>query len=304
MSTSQATGGTVCARQSTANVALTETKVMVAFPSTYTINTTEANWSVTTTNLPAGTFAWPGISAPTGASDADNTAKTVLFVSGDLADDTKTYCFNFSGTNTLTTAASTANNEQAYVKTVMAGPADVDLTNIALTTVTNDQITITAVVPPTFVFTLNGNTDSFTGNLDPATIKSTGGRTVTVTTNAPGGFIVWAKGDFAGLHSATAGVGGPETLSVGNEGYYLDVDASIVAGGCLNTPDIEYDGAGTTQGGAIFTTFKAIDACTGTAPATANLEVITLVERVEISGATPAGTDYSSTISVVGAGNF
>jgi hypothetical protein len=71
------------------------------------------------------------------------------------------------------------------------------------------------VVPPTFIFTLNGNTDSFSvpsaGNLDPSVIKSTGGRTVTITTNAPGGWIAWAKGDYAGLHSVTANYTIPST---------------------------------------------------------------------------------------------
>jgi hypothetical protein len=105
MSTAQATGGTVCARQSAANVALTEANVVVTFPSTYTVNSTAANWTVATTDIPVGTFAWPGIGT---ATSATTPANVVTFPSGNLADSTKTYCFHFSGTNTLTTAAVTA----------------------------------------------------------------------------------------------------------------------------------------------------------------------------------------------------
>ncbi len=316
MTTSQATGGTICARPSTANLAQTEASVVITFPTTYTLNETESNWSVTTTNLPAGTTAWPSIAAPSGASDADNTAKTVKFVSGNLTSDSTTYCFNFSGTNTLTTPGTTANNQQASIQTNTSAPAEIDKTNIALTTVTNDQITVTAIVPPTFIFTLNGNSDSFSGNLDPASIMSTSGRTVTVTTNAKGGWIAWAKDVNAGLRSATANYtipstdgtpGTPTRLTAGTEGFYLDVDETTDAGGgCTVDADAEYDGRTpqNDEGGSLYTTFKPIASCTGAAPATANGDVITLTERVAISGATPAGSDYSDTITVVGAGNF
>ncbi len=307
MKANTATGGTVCAKPTTT---ATEGKVVVAFPSTYTVNTTAANWTTNTTNIPAGSTGWVGI---TTATSATSPANVVTFTSGDLTVNTL-YCFNFSATSTLTTAGSAASSQQASIETQTAASAAIDHTDIALANITDDQIVVSAVVPPTFVFTLSGNTDTFSTNLDPASIKSTAGRTVTVTTNAKGGWIAWAKDTQQGLFSAsanykinTAGTinGAPNTLVAGTEGYVLDTDLTTdAAGGCTLAVDAEYNGATTDAGGTLSGTFQPIAACTGTAPATANGDVITLIERAAIAGSTPAGADYSDTITVVGAGNF
>lgn len=301
------TGGTVCARPATVG---TEAKVLITFPSTYTVNTTNTNWTVTTTNLPAGTTAWPSIAT---ATTATSPANVVTFAGGDLTVAT-TYCFNFSGSSTLTTAASAASSQQAVIETQTSGSSVVDHSDIALANINDDQIVVTAVVPPTFIFTLSGNTDTFSTNLDPASIKSTAGRTVTVTTNAKGGWIAWAKDDQQGLHSASAAYtiptagsldAAPTTLVSGTEGYVLDVDMTTdAAGGCTVAVDAEYNGATTSAGGTFNANFQPIAACSGSVPATANGDVITLIERAAISGATPAGSDYTDTITVVGAGNF
>lgn len=311
MKASTATGGTVCAKPATAG---TENKVVITFPSTYTVNTTAANWVVNSTNLPAGSTFWLGMtSGSTAASSATSPANVVTFPSGDLTVGTL-YCFNFVDTSTLTTAGSAANSQQANIETQTSGSAVIDHSDIALANIADDQIVVTAVVPPTFIFALSGNTDNFGGNLDPASIKSTGGRTVTVTTNAKGGWIAWAKDSAQGLISAsasytilTAGTvnGAPNTLTAGTEGYVLDTDLTTdAAGGCTLAIDAEYNGATTSAGGTFSNDFQPIAACTGTPPATANGDVITLIERAAIAGSTPAGSDYTDTITVVGAGNF
>lgn len=156
MKANVATGGTVCAKP--ASVA-TEGKVLVTFPSTYTVNTTAANWTVSTTNLPAGSTAWVGIGT---ASSATSPANVVTFPSGDLTVGTL-YCFNFIGTSTLTNAAAAAASQQASIQTQTSGSVVIDLTNIALANITDDQIVVTAVVPPTFIFVLSGNVDDFGG---------------------------------------------------------------------------------------------------------------------------------------------
>ena len=302
-------GGTVCAKPSSAGAG-TEAQVQVTFPSTYTVSATAANWTVTTTNLPTGSSPWPGIGT---ATSATSPANVVIFPSTDLTS-TSLFCFNFSGTNTLTTAAAAASSQQASIETQATGPTTIDHTDIALANITNDQIVISAVVPPTFIFTLSGNTDNFGGNLDPASIKSTTGQTVTITTNAKGGWITWAKDSQQGLHSASASYtiatsgtvdGAPSTLTAGTEGYVLDTDLiTDAAGGCTLAIDPEYNGSGTTQGGTFSANYQPIAACTGSSPATANGDVIKLIERAAIAGATPAGSDYSDIITVVGAGNF
>ena len=312
MKASTATGGTVCAQSSNATAV---TKVIITFPTTYTVIATPANWTVTTTNLPAiaGTTAtaWPGIGTATSATAAPN---VVTFPMTTFSSTTIVYCFNFTGTSTLTTASAAATNQQASIQTQTAGSVQVDYTNIALANITDDQILVSAVVPPSFIFTVSGNTDAFASNLDPASIISTPGRTVTVTTNAKGGWIAWAKDSQQGLRSATtaytiptAGTidATPSTLAAGTEGYVLDTKLTTdAAGGCTLVINAEYNGVGTVQGGTLSANFQPIAACTGASPATANGDVITLIERAAISGATPAGSDYTDTITVVGAANF
>jgi hypothetical protein len=312
-----ATGGLVCAKPATT---ATEDHVIVTFPSTYTLNTTAGNWTVSTADIPAGSTAWIGI---TTATSANNGTKAVSFDSGDLTVGTL-YCFTFAATNTLTTAASAANSQQANIQTQDSGNAVIDFTYLALANNTDDRIVITAVVPPSFIFTLSAYADTFTGNLDPTTVVSTNGVTVTVTTNAKGGWIAWAKDQYQGLHSATtnytiptvgtlssgtyaSGVpdGTPSTLVGGTEGYVLDTDLTTDAGGgCTLAIASEYDGNTTAKGGSVMGNYQPIASCTGAAPATANGDVVTMIERAAISAVSPAGNDYTDTITVVGAGNF
>ncbi len=306
MQANTATSGMVCAQPATAGTAA---KVILTFPSTYTLNTTAANWTVTTTNITSGATAWPGIGT---ATAIDNSLKTATFPSTTLTVGTL-YCFNFAGTNTLTTAAAAANSQQAAIETQTSGSATIDVSSIALANITSDQITVTAVVPPSFIFSLGGSADTFSSNLDPATVKSTAGVTASVTTNAKGGWIAWAKDSQQGLHSATAsytipttGVvgGGPYTLSPFSEGYVLNTSITTdAAGGCTVATAAQYTGGG-TQGGTFSANFQPIASCTGGSPGTSNGDVITLTERASISGATPASTDYSDIITVVAAGNF
>lgn len=307
-----ATGGTVCATPAST---ATEGKVIVVFPSSYTLGTTAANWTVTTTNLPTGATAWTGI---TTASSVDNTTKTVTFGSGDLTVATQ-YCFNFSGTNTVTTASGAATNQQASLETLTAASAPIDYTNIAFANIADDQILVTAVVPPSFSFVLSGNTDAFTANLDPASIVSTSGKTVTISTNAKGGWITWAKDSQQGLRSATANYtinttstvsGTPplKQITAGTEGYLLDTDLTTdAASGCTVAIDPFYNGAvagATATGGAFSANFQPIASCTGVSPAFSSGDVITLVERATIANSTPAASDYTDIVTVVGAGNF
>ena len=306
-----ATGGTICAKTPATGVG-TENDFEITFPTQSTgtdfvVSTTVANWTVTTTNLPASSTAWPGIATATAV-----TGKTVTFPSTALSASTL-YCFNFSGTNTLTNG-SAGNSLTGVMHTRDVTPTVIDETNYAVALISNDQITVSAVVPPTFIFSLSGNTDNFGGDLDPTVIKSTTGLTASVTTNAKGGWIGWVKDSQQGLYSTAANYtiptsgtvnGAPSTLSTHSEGYVLDADLTTdAAGGCTVAIDPEYNGVGTTQGGTLSANFQPYASCTGAAPATSNGDVITLIERASIAGGTPAGSDYSDIITVVAAGVF
>ncbi|NTW13688.1 MAG: hypothetical protein HGA31_01515, partial [Candidatus Moranbacteria bacterium] len=282
LSASTATGGTVCAKATTASV---ETTVKVTFPTGFTVNTTVANWTVTTTNIPSGSTAWIGIGTASAAVGQD-----VTFPSGDMVVGTL-YCFNFSGTTTLTTG--TAGNDKTGVVTTQAtGPTTIDTDSYALSIVSNDQIVVSAIVPPTFSFALSGNTDTFTANLSTTTV-STSGRTVTLSTNANAGWITWVKSANAALSSASISKTIPTAGSVDNTpsdlasttGYVLDVDVTTDSGTGTGTVSqasdygAEYNGTNTTSGGTLSTTFQPIAASSGTTGG----DVLTLTERAKIT---------------------
>ncbi|HWQ60456.1 MAG TPA: hypothetical protein VN420_04940 [Candidatus Fimivivens sp.] len=303
MAASTATGGTVCAKAATASV---ETTVKVTFPTGFGVNTTAANWTVTTTNLPNGSTAWIGITTASSAVGQD-----VTFPSGDMVVGTL-YCFNFSGTSTLTT--STAGNDKGGVVTTQAsGPTTIDTDSFALSIISNDQIVVSAVVPATFSFALSGNTDSFGSNLSTTTASTTG-KTVTLTTNANGGWITWVKSANAALNSAstsktiatTGSIDDSPTDLTSATGYLLDVDITTDSGTGTGTVSqaagygAEYNGTNTTSGGTLSTTFQPVAASSGTTGG----DVLTLIERAKITAVQEAAADYTDTLTVVAAARF
>ena len=303
LAASTTTGGTVCAKPTTVG---TETTVKVTFPTGFSVNATASNWTVTTTNLPSGATIWPGIATASAVSGQD-----VTFPSTDLTVGTL-YCFNFSGTSTLTT--STAGNDKSGVITLQAtGPTTIDSGSYALSIVSNDQIVVTATVPPTFSFALSGNTDTFSSNLSTTTASTTG-RTVTISTNGASGWVAWVKSANAGLNSAGTGASIATAGTVDNTptdltsttGYVLDVDIttdSATGTGTVSQASnfgAEYAGANTTSGGTLSTTFQPIAAASGTTDG----DVLTLTERAKITAVQAAANDYTDTLTVVAAGRF
>lgn len=300
---STATGGTVCAQADTVG---TEVDVQVVFPTGFTVNSTASNWTVTTTNLPSGATAWPGINTASAVS-----GQTVTFPSTDLTVSTL-YCFNFSGTSTLTTGTA-GNDRTGTVTTRATGPTTIDSSGYALSIVSDDQIVVTATVPATFSFALSGNTDTFTGNLSTTTVSTTG-RTVTIATNAASGWVAWVRSANAALNSASTGASIATAGSVDNSptdlasatGYVLDVNITTDSGTGTGTVSqasnygAEYNGTNTTSGGTLSTTFQPIAASNGTTDG----DVLTLIERAKITAVQAAAADYTDTLTVVAAGRF
>jgi hypothetical protein len=303
MKASTTTGGMVCAKSATASV---ETTVKVTFPTGFTVNSTAANWTVTTTNIPADATAWIGIGTASLVSGQD-----VTFPSGDMVVGTL-YCFNFTGTSTLTTGTAGI-DKTGVITTQLAGPTTIDTASYATAIVSDDQIVVTATVPATFSFALSGNTDTFTGNLSTTT-TSTSGRTVTIATNAASGWVAWVKSANAALNSASTGAAIATAGSIDNAptdlasatGYVLDVNITTDSGTGTGTVSqasnygAEYNGTNTTSGGTLSTTFQPIAAANGTTDG----DVLTLIERAKISAVQAAATDYTDTLTVVAAGRF
>jgi hypothetical protein len=327
------TGGMVCATPATAGV---ETSVKVKMPTQasgtdYTVNATAANWTVDTLNLPqvpvpsGGVYtlttptAWPGIGTATAVS-----GKTVTFPSTDLTVGT-TYCFHFSGTNTLTNGDAGYVHVSGQVDTYDVVPTVINESQYATSVITNDQIAVSAIVPPSFRFSLDGNADAFATDLQTDSIVYTGGRSFSVITNAKGGWIAWVKDSQQGLYSSSAAYKIPTTPSPGggapgaltptgsSEGYGMTAQVTTQGTpGCTMAIDALYTPAGpatptpfnTTVAGDFSANFQPVVSCTGAAPATSNGDTVRMVEAATIAGGTPAGSDYGDIITVVGAGNF
>lgn len=309
LSDATVTGGTVCARPATVG---TEADVQVVFPTVagtdFIVNSTASNWIVNSANLPNGTTFWLGMT--TNVTTATSVSgKTVTFPSGDLAVGT-TYCFNFSGTNTLTTGAA-GNNQTGTVTTRTGAAATIDSSGYALSVISDDQIVVSATVPATFSFALSANTDSL-GTLSTTTASSSG-VTATMTTNAASGWVAWVKSANAALSSVSASASIATAGSVDNvpsdlsstTGYVLDVDITTDGGGTgtvTQAPNwgAEYAGANTTSGGTLSTAFQPIGSSSGTTDG----DVLTLIERAKIVATQAAATDYTDTLTVVAAGRF
>lgn len=298
---STATGGTVCTMIATTGS--TDAKIAVTFPSGFTVNSTASNWTVTTTNLPTGSTAMPGIDTADDVTD-----QTVTFPITDISSNSTLYCFNFSGTSTLTNATA-GNDKTGTVAVLTSADATIDSGSYALSIISDDQIDVSATVPATFTIALGTNTQAL-GTLSTGSVSSGSGASVTITTNAANGWIGWVKSANEGLDStvashtiATTGTvnDSPSSLSAGTEGYVLDANLTSDAGsGGTVTIDAEYNGTTTSEGGTLDADFQEF----ATADGPANGDVVTLVPRAAISGLTPAATDYADVLTVVAAGNF
>lgn len=293
----------------TSSTAATETTFKLTLDSEWVSATnfsaTASNFTVTTTGIPAGTTAMPGIATADLVS-----GNTIRFPITALANST-TYAFIITngGTGLISNpAASTTIIHTLFTRTG-SDAATADTKDVSVSTIADDQIVVTATVAPSFTFVFGNNAQSM-GALSTGSVVSGTGTGITVTTNAPSGWKAWVKDANAGLTSAAASAtiatsgsidAATSTLSSGTEGYVLDVDLTTdAASGGTVTIDAEYDGNTTSKGGTLSTSYQPI----ATANGAASGDVITLIPRAAISGLTKAATDYTDTLTVVGAGNF
>ncbi len=291
----------------TSATSATETTIKITLDTEWVSAThfsaTAGNYTVSTSGLPAGVTAMPGIAT------ADNvTGNTIRFPVTAMADSTA-YGFFITGSGLIANpAASTTIVHTVFTRTG-ADAATADTKDIAVPVIADDQIAVTATVAPTFTFVFGNNSQSL-GTLSSASVISGSGTGITITSNAPNGWFAWTKSANAGLTSANASKtiatsgsidAATTTLSPGTEGYVLDVDITTDAGsGGTVDIDAEYEGDTTSKGGTLSTSFQLIASSGGTA----NGDIITLIPRVAISGVTPSASDYTDTLTVVGAGRF
>lgn len=299
MKISTATTGTVCAKPTTT---ATEADVQVVFPTGYTLGTA-GNFTVSTTNLawPSGGTAWPSITTATNV-----TSQTVTFPSGDLTVGTL-YCFNWTNSAAVTVKSSATSSNLGSVTTRTSVPATIDTESYATASISDDQIVVSASVPSIFSFDLSANTDSLGSITSSAVSTSATPRTVTINTNAKNGWMVWAKDANTGLTSASASAtiasttpGSNSTLSAGTSGYNTGITSSQAGGTGSITVAAPFVGSSLGQGGGLDTAFRALASSNGTA----DTAVLTIKNNVAVSSTTPAASDYTDTITVIGAGLF
>ncbi len=299
MMISTQTTGTVCAKPTST---ATEADVQVTFPTGYTLGAA-GTFTVNTTNLawPTGGTAWPSIATATNV-----TGQVVTFPSGDLTVGTL-YCFNWANAAAVTVKSSATSSNTGTVTTRASGPSNIDTAGYSTASITNDQITVTATVPSTFSFALSGNTDAL-GTLSTSSVTtSPTPRTATVDTNAKNGWGVWAKDSSTGLTSATASYtissttpGTNSTLSAGTQGYNTGITTTQGGGSGTITVAAPFVGTAAGQGGGLDTSLRLLASSNGTASAA----VLTVKNNVAISGITAAASDYTDTITIIGAGLF
>ncbi|HET9412144.1 MAG TPA: hypothetical protein VFO38_04835 [Candidatus Saccharimonadales bacterium] len=296
---STATTGTICAKPTSTN---TEADVQVTFPTGYTLGAA-GTFTVSTTNLawPTGGTAWPSVST---ASNV--TGQVVTFPSGDLTVGTL-YCFNWTNSAAVTVKSSATASNTGTVATRTSVPATIDSSEFSTASIADDQIVVTATVPSTFSFALSGNTDAL-GTLSTGSVTtSPTPRTATVNTNSKTGWTVLAKDANTGLTSATASAtiasttpGTNSTQVAGTAGYNTGITSSQVGGTGTITVATPFVGTAAGQGGGLDTTLRTLATSNGTA----DTAVLTIKNNVAISATTAAATDYTDTITVIGAGLF
>jgi len=283
-----------------------EDYVYVTFDADFAVDATPANVTTTVTGIPTGCTALDVGSAASAVSSQE-----VEFTISSPTDPATGTLYCFIITAGIDNPAAATGSQLHTIHTEDSSNAEIESTDVATYTLSSggDQVSISAVVPPSFTFTLSGTTDSFATDLSTSSVVSTAGIDGTVVTNASNGWTAYLQSANAALDStitgdtiATAGSidNSPSTLSSGTEGYVLDVDEDTDTQ-TNGTIDPEYLGADTSSGGTLNgTALEPI--VSGSAPTSSY--VFTMIGRAAISGLTQAADDYADTWTVVAAGNF
>lgn len=266
---------------------------------------------------------------PVGTTYNSVDCKTITGASNDLSSSSS---FTGSGSSTTITignvAALTSGNSYCFVlgtyaaQTAVTNTATAASNTVTLTdgsdvgtgavdAITSDQVSVAASVPPSFTMTIQNTSDNFASNLTSGSISATSGDTVTVSTNASHGWDLWASDANIGLHSASAGYtiasktpGTNGTLSAGTPGYLTAIPAANITQGSgsggTTSATTAFASSGSGNGSGLNTTPAIIASSTGTA----NAATVKPLEYAAVAGVTPAGGDYTDTITYIGAGSF
>ncbi len=125
------------------SVGVTEDQVAVTISNLWTISSVASSYTVSTSGLPSGITAWPGI-----GTAVQKSGQTVVFPSGDLSVGI-TYGFYITGGITNNPSTQGSSSEYIWQLETRQGGSQVDLVDIVVPVVSNDQIVVTGqVLPP------------------------------------------------------------------------------------------------------------------------------------------------------------
>jgi len=272
----------------------TGTTLTVTFPAGFTLTpgaqTLSGSYSGTTCIAMTGaTVNLPG----TPTATASGQVVTFSGLTGGFAISTK-YC------EVITTAVTNPSSAASYTVAVAAGTDASANTSVSVIS-TSDQVAVTATVPSAFSFALSSNAVTF-GTLSTGAIGSTGVVTATVSTNGTG-WTIYGFDSNGGLNSASTGhtifsstPGSPYTVIAGTEGYVTAINSAQTVVAAYANPTFSTSGLGS---GLNTTVTKLVSGAVPVSGATAQFE-----EFAGISGTTNAATDYTDTITLLGAGSF
>ncbi|HSX35153.1 MAG TPA: hypothetical protein VLF62_05935, partial [Candidatus Saccharimonadales bacterium] len=202
---------------------------------------------------------------------------------------------------------SASSNNTGTVTTRTSAPATIDTASYSTVSMTGDSINVTAAVPQSFTYALN-NTGDALGNLSSGGVTSSPTpRTLTINTNAAGGWMVWAQDATTGLRSpstsntiASTTPGTNSTITSGSEGYNMGVTSSQTGGSGTVSVATPFVGGTSGKGGGLDTSLRSIASSNGTA----NNAVLTLTNNAAISTLTTPAADYADTITLPAAAMF
>ncbi len=292
-------------------------EIRVTFPVGFSVTTGTPTPS--TTGLPNT----PSITAAPGTLTSVATAgsRTIVvagLTSGSL-DDSTLYGFIIpSGT---ITNPGTAEQYNVAVESLSSGSTVVDTSSapvsIAGAGADEDQITVNASVAPNFSFELSANSDTVP-EVDPSTIQTSTGVTMTVGTNSPLGYTAYIKSANASLVSATSpgtpivnGTfnGAPDSAVAGTTKYGFVPTTGTACAICTGSLsyDTEYSAgsgapisSGSEAGAFNSTNFASFVSRTGYTDS----DEVTLRERVAVANTIGYAIDYTDTLTIVAAGNY
>jgi hypothetical protein len=299
-------------------------KIKVCFTTNFTIAAGSPVVGSTFPNTPASITAPPGLPATGTAVASDATcpgsAGSIVISGLTSASLVGTTLYGFTvAAGTITNPSSTGQyNVTVSSENVGATVIDTTTTPIFITTsAAGDQVTVTASVAPNFSFSLSANSDTVP-QVNPTSISTSTGVTMTVGTNSPLGYTAYVKSLNGSLISPSTSTpistgtfdGAADTVTAGTSDYGFvpttGAAPSTVSG--TLTYDGEYSNgsggpivsatkAGSFNGSNNFASFVSRNGYT-------NADQILLQERVAVANTIGYANNYADTLTVVAAGNF